>query len=64
MTGALPLIHAGQRLSERRGIAVRIHGKKGVGKTSQIAELIKSLPPSAFLTLGPDDVSSEPEVRS
>ena len=64
MTGALPIILADQRLSERRGIKAVIFGKSGIGKTSQIAELIKSLPPSAFLALGPDDESSGPEMRS
>jgi len=64
MNGKLPIISAGQRLSERRSIKLVISGKSGIGKTSQIAELIKSLPPSAFLALGPDDRSPEPEVRS
>ena len=64
MSGALPIIPVDQRLSERRSIKLVISGKSGIGKTSQIAELIKSLPPSAFLTLGADDESSEPEVRS
>jgi hypothetical protein len=64
MTGALPAIPADPRVAERRGIKFVINGKSGIGKTSQIAELIKSLPPSAFLTLGTDDESSEPEVRS
>ena len=61
---ALPIILADKRLSERRGIKAVIFGKSGIGKISQIAELIKSLPPSAFLTLGPDDDTPEPEVRS
>jgi ABC-type transport system involved in cytochrome bd biosynthesis fused ATPase/permease subunit len=64
MSGKLPVILANQGLSERRGIKVVISGKSGIGKISQIAELIKSLPPSAFLTLGPDDDTPEPEVRS
>jgi hypothetical protein len=64
MTRALPISSAEQPLAERRGIKFVILAKSDIGKTSQIAELIKSLPPSAFLTLGPDDESSEPEVRS
>ena len=64
MSGKLPVILANQGLSERRGIKVVISGKSGIGKISQIAELIKSLPTSAFLTLGPDDDTPEPEVRS
>ena len=64
MNGKLPIIPAGERLSECRSIKLVISGKSGIGKTSQIAELIKSLPPSAFLALGPDDESSGPEVRS
>lgn len=64
MTGALPIIPADRRLAKRRGIKFVILAKSGIGKTSQIAELIKSIPPSAFLTLGPDEESSEPEVRS
>ena len=64
MSGKLPVILANQGLSERRGIKVVISGKSGIGKISQIAELIKSLPPSACLTLGPDDDTPEPEVRS
>ena len=64
MSGKLPIILADQRLSERRSIKLVISGESGIGKISQIAELIKSLPPSAFLTLGPDDDTPEPEVRS
>ena len=64
MTGKLLIMPVAQRLSQRRSIKVAIFGKSSAGKTSQIAELIKSLPPSAFLALGPDDESSEPEVRS
>ena len=61
---AFRIITADQRLAEQRGIKGVLTGISGIGKTSQIAQLIKSLPPSAFLALGPDDESSEPEVRS
>jgi hypothetical protein len=64
MTGALPLILADQRLSERRGIKFVILAKSGIGKTSQIADLANGLPPIVFLPLDSDDESSEPEVRS
>lgn len=64
MTGALPVIPADKQISERRGITFVINGKSGIGKTSRLAELIMSLPPSAFVTLDSDDELSEPEVRS
>lgn len=63
MTRALTVITAEQQLSERRGIKVVINGKSGIGKTSQISELANALPPIVFLPLGPDDESSETEVR-
>lgn len=64
MTRALTVITADPQLSERRGIKFVINGKSGIGKTSQIAELARSLPPIMFLPLDADDESSEPEVRS
>ena len=64
MSGKLPVILANQGLSERRGIKVVISGKSGIGKISQIAELIKALPPIVFLQLDSDDDTPEPAVRS
>jgi uridine kinase len=64
MTRTLTIISADQRLAERRDIVVRIFGKKGAGKTSQIADLANALPPILFMPLDLDDESSEPEVRS
>lgn len=64
MTGKLPIIPAGQRLSERRGIKVMIFGKSGAGKTSSLSDLIKTLPPIVFLLLDADDDTPEPEARS
>lgn len=64
MTGKLPIIPAGQRLSECRSIKVAIFGKIGAGKTSLIAELADALPPIVFLPLDPEDETPEPEVRS
>jgi hypothetical protein len=64
MTGALPIILADQRLSERRGIKAVILSKSGIGKTSRLAELANALPPIVFLTLDSEDGSPEPEVRS
>ena len=64
MTGALPVIPADQQLSDRRGIKVAINGKKGVGKTSRLAELANALPPIVFLTVDAEDGSPDPEVRS
>ena len=42
----------------------RIVGKQGVGKTSSLSDLIKTLPPIVFLPLDSDDDTPEPEVRS
>ena len=60
MTGKLPIIPAGQRLSERRGIKVEIFRKSGAGKTS----LLPTLPPDMTLFFDLEDGSSEREVRS
>ena len=60
MTGKLPIIPAGQRLSERRSIKVAIFGKSGAGKTS----LLPMLPPKATFFFDLEDRSPEPEVRS
>ncbi len=60
MSGKLPIIPAGQRLSERRSIKVTIFGKSGAGKTS----LLPTLPPDMTLFFDLDDGSPEPEVRS
>ena len=64
MTGVFPIIPAGERLSERRGIKAVIFGKSGIGKTSSLSELIKTLPPVVFLPLDSDDDTPEPAVRS
>lgn len=47
-----------------RRIVVRISGKNGIGKTSQLGELANALPPIVFLPLDSEDGSPEPEVRS
>ena len=60
MSGKLPIIPAGQRLSERRSIKVAIFGKSGAGKTS----LLPTLPPKATLFFDLEDGSPESEVRS
>ena len=60
MNGKLPIIPAGQRLSERRSIKVEIFGKSGAGKTS----LLPTLPPDMTLFFDLEDGSPEPEVRS
>lgn len=60
MTGALPIIPADQRLSERRSIKVVISGKSGIGKTS----LLSKLTPDMTLFFDLEDGSPEPEVRS
>ena len=60
MSGKLPIIPAGQRLSERRSIKVEIFGKSGAGKTS----LLPTLLPDMTLFFDFEDGSPEPEVRS
>ncbi len=60
MSGKLPIIPAGQRYSDRRGIKVVIFGKSGIGKTS----LLPTLPPDMTLFFDLEDGSPEPEVRS
>ena len=64
MSGKLPIILADQRLSERRSIKLVISGESGIGKTSSLSELIKTLPPVVFLPLDSDDDTPESEVRS
>jgi GTPase SAR1 family protein len=64
MTGVFPIIPAGERLSERRSIKLVISGESGIGKTSSLSELIKTLPPVVFLPLASDDDTPEPTVRS
>ena len=62
MTGKLPIMPAGQRLSQRRGIKVVIFGKSGAGETS----LLPTPPPDMTLLFDLDagDGTPEPEVRS
>ena len=64
MSGKLPIILADQRLSERRSIKLVISGESGIGKTSSLSELIKTLPPVVFLPLDSEDDTPESEVRS
>lgn len=45
-------------------VIFRIVGKRGVARTSRISELLKALPPEAFLSFDLDDGCAEPEVRS
>jgi len=60
MSGALPIIRAGQQFPHRRSIKVVIFGKIGAGKTS----LLPTLPLDMMLFSDLEDGSPKPEVRS
>lgn len=47
-----------------RGVVVRIEGRKGIGKTSSLRDLINSLPLNAIPTVELDDETPQEEVRS